>query len=113
MSKKLNSLADLANLKFDNLAPDPEPQQNEEIPFVKQQLEAHFSNKRRAGKTVTVIKGFDGDESDLKQLGKTLKKAVGVGGSIKNGEIIIQGNYRDQLIKILMDMGHSVKRIGG
>jgi translation initiation factor 1 len=60
-----------------------------------------------------VIKGFDGDESDLKQLGKTLKKAVGVGGSIKNGEIIIQGNYRDQLMKILMDMGHSVKRIGG
>ena len=76
MSKKLNSLADLANLKFDNLAPDPEPQQNEEIPFVKQQLEAHFSNKRRAGKTVTVIKGFAGDESDLKQLGKTLKKVV-------------------------------------
>ncbi len=113
MSKKLNSLADLANLKFDDLAPDPEPQENHEIPFVKQQLEAQFSNKGRAGKTVTVIRGFDGNESDLKLLGKTLKKAIGVGGSIKNSEIIIQGNYRDQLMKILIDMGHSVKRVGG
>ena len=49
MSKKLNSLADLAKLKFDDLAPDPLPQENEEISFVKQQLEAHFSNKGRAG----------------------------------------------------------------
>tara|TARA_B100000767_G_scaffold275585_1_gene313494 strand:- start:4464 stop:4805 length:342 start_codon:yes stop_codon:yes gene_type:complete len=113
MSKKLNSLADLANLKFDDLAPDPKPQENKEIPFAKQQLEAQFSNKGRAGKTVTVIRGFDGDEPDLKLLGKTLKKAIGVGGSIKNGEIIIQGNYRDQLMKILSDMGHSVKRVGG
>ncbi len=113
MSKKLNSLADLAKLKFDDLAPDPLPQENEEISFVKQQLEAHFSNKGRAGKTVTIIKGFEGNESDLKKLGKTLKQAVGVGGTFKQGEIIIQGNYREQLMKILLDMGHKVKRVGG
>lgn len=113
MSKKLNSLADLAKMKFDNLEPDREPQEPEAVAFVKQQLEAHFSNKGRAGKTVTVIKGFEGDDSDLKKLGKTLKQAVGVGGTIKHGEIIIQGNYREQLIKILLDMGHNVKRIGG
>ena len=76
-------------------------------------MEAHFSNKGRAGKTVTLIKGFEGDLQDLKALAKTLKNAVGVGGTVKNGEIIIQGNYRDALIKLLTEMGHQVKRIGG
>ena len=113
MSKKLTSLADLAKMKFENLAPDQDPVQEEETVFVKQYLEAHFSNKGRAGKTVTVIKGYEGEDSELKMLGKTLKQAVGVGGTIKHGEIIIQGNYREQLIKILSDMGHQVKRVGG
>jgi len=49
----------------------------------------------------------------LKALAKTLKNAVGVGGTVKNGEIIIQGNYREQLIQLLTDMGHQVKRVGG
>lgn len=113
MPKKLTSLADLAKMQFDNLAPDPEPQQPEATAFEKQQLEAHFSNKGRAGKTVTLIKGFEGELQDLKALAKTLKNAVGVGGTVKNGEIIIQGNYREQLIQLLTDMGHQVKRVGG
>lgn len=113
MTKKLNSFDALANIQFDKLAPDPEPVQETKIAFEKQYLEAHFSNKGRAGKTVTLIKGFKGDSSNLKVLAKTLQKAVGVGGSVKNGEIIIQGNYRDQLMKILQEMGHDVKRIGG
>ena len=49
----------------------------------------------------------------LKALAKTLKNAVGVGGTVKNGEIIIQGNYRDALIVLLIEMGHQVKRVGG
>lgn len=113
MPKKLTSLADLAKMQFDNLAPDQEPQEPEAAVFVKQQLEAHFSNKGRAGKTVTLIKGFEGELQDLKALAKTLKNAVGVGGTVKNGEIIIQGNYREQLIQLLTDMGHQVKRVGG
>ena len=113
MLKKLTSLADLAKMQFDNLAPDPEPQQPEAAVFEKQQLEAHFSNKGRAGKTVTLIKGFEGELQDLKALAKTLKNAVGVGGTVKNGEIIIQGNYREQVIQLLTDMGHQVKRVGG
>ena len=49
----------------------------------------------------------------MKALAKTLKNAVGVGGTVKNGEIIIQGNYRDALITLLTEMGHQVKRVGG
>ena len=113
MSKKLNSLEDLAKIQFENLAPDPEGYVAPEDQFVAQQLEAHFSNKGRAGKTVTIIKGFEGEKTELKKLEKHLKNAVGVGGTIKNGEIIIQGNYRDKLMTILQEMGHKVKRVGG
>jgi translation initiation factor 1 len=113
MSKKLNSLEELAKIKFENLAPDPDPLPETEPEFQAQDLEAHFSNKGRAGKTVTLIKGFEGSTEDLKALAKSLKQSVGVGGSVKDGEIIIQGNYREQLIQILTEMGYGVKRIGG
>ena len=113
MAKKLSSLEDLAKIQFENLAPDPENYVAPEDEFVPQDLEAHFSNKGRAGKTVTIIKGFEGEAHELKLLTKTLKNAVGVGGTIKNGEIIIQGNYRDKLMNLLLDMGHKVKRVGG
>ena len=113
MSKKLNSLEELAKIKFENLAPDPDPLPDTEPEFQAQDLEAHFSNKGRAGKTVTLIKGFEGSTEDLKALAKSLKQSVGVGGSVKDGEIIIQGNYREQLIQILTEMGYGVKRIGG
>ena len=79
----------------------------------KQFLEALFSNKGRAGKIVTVIRNFVGTEDDLKMLGKLLKTKCGVGGSVKDGEIIIQGNYRDKIMEILKSEGYNVKRIGG
>ena len=113
MTKKLSSLEDLAKIQFENLAPDPENYIAPEDQFVPQQLEAHFSNKGRAGKTVTLIKGFEGNAQEIKALAKELKNAVGVGGTIKNGEIIIQGNYRDKVMALLQEMGHKVKRVGG
>ena len=114
MSKKLNSLSDLAHIQFDGLAPDPpEPTSETENEFTKQYLEAHFSKKGRAGKVVTLIKGFDGEAESLKELAKILKQTVNTGGTVKNGEILIQGNYRDQIIEKLQAMGHEVKRIGG
>ncbi|MCF6182993.1 translation initiation factor [Lutibacter sp.] len=113
--KKLNNFEDLGGFVFstnDNF----EYENNEEIETLSpknQQLEAHFSNKGRAGKTVTVIKGFIGSEQDLKVLGKLLKTKCGVGGSVKDNEIIIQGNYRNKIIEILTKKGYNVKRIGG
>lgn len=113
MTKKINSFSDLAKLKFDSLAPDPEETSSSELLMDKQFLEAHYSYKGRAGKVVTLIKGFQGSSQDLKDLAKTLKNAVGVGGTVKNGEIIIQGNFRDKIMNLLQEMGHDVKRVGG
>ena len=113
MSKKLNSLEDLANIKFDSLAPDPNTCTIESTNHRKQNLEAHYSKKKRAGKVVTLIKGFQGSNLELKTLSKILKNSLGVGGTVKNGEIIIQGNSRDKIMDVLKKMGHDVKRVGG
>lgn len=70
-------------------------------------------DKHRAGKVVVIIKGFIGTTEDLKTLGKALKSKCGVGGSAKNGEIIIQGNLRDKVMEILKKEGYNYKRVGG
>ena len=70
-------------------------------------------DKRRAGKVAIIIKGFVGTAADLKALGKILKAKCGVGGSAKNGEIIIQGDLRDKVMDILAKEGYNYKRVGG
>jgi translation initiation factor 1 len=70
-------------------------------------------DKHRAGKIAVIIKGFVGTSDDLKALGKILKAKCGVGGSAKNGEIIIQGDLRDQIMDILAKEGYNYKRVGG
>ena len=113
--KKLNNFEDLKKIKFENLSPDPDPEiiQANKPSLNKQCLEAHFSSKGRAGKIVTVIKGFVGCINEVKTIEKKIKKTIGVGGSLKNNEIIIQGNYREKIISILRTMGHEVKKVGG
>lgn len=105
---KLNSLSDLKNL-FPEAVGAYQPTEK----FNKQFLEAHFSNKGRGGKTVTIIKGFEGSDENLKKLAKELKSFCGVGGTIKNDDIIIQGNFRDKIMDYLKQQGHQVKRVGG
>ncbi len=115
--KKINDLSDLGGFVFSTNEEEDfsafKDENEETLKPENQYLEAHFSNKGRGGKTVTVITGYQGSTSDLKNLAKLLKTKCSVGGSIKDGEIIIQGNFRDKIIKILTAEGYHVKRVGG
>jgi translation initiation factor 1 len=79
------------------------------LPPGKQALKVRFEKKHRAGKKVTVISGFTGPESDLKDLAKLLKSRCAVGGSVKDQEILLQGDLRDKIKGVLLKEGYSVK----
>lgn len=79
----------------------------------KQTLKVSIDRKKRSGKSVTLIEGFIGSDDDLKNLSKTLKTKCGVGGSAKDGEIIIQGEFKQKIADILTGLGYKVKLAGG
>ena len=79
------------------------------LPNEDQSLKVVIDRKARKGKEVTLVTGFVGSSEDLKSLGKTLKTKCGVGGSAKDGEIIIQGNFLQKVKDLLLDMGYRVK----
>ena len=79
----------------------------ETLPASEQCLRLSLSKKQRGGKEVTLITGFIGSSADLEALGKTLRQRCGVGGSVKDGEIIIQGDQRQKLLTILPSLGYT------
>lgn len=92
--------------------PDYSYETNEEeeeatLPPAQQRLRVQLDRKNRGGKVVTLVTGFVGTEEDLKELGKLLKSKCGVGGSAKEGEIIVQGNFKQKVLELLKKEGYT------
>ncbi len=77
-----------------------------------QELRVWLEKNHRGGKTVTVVRGFSGSDAELEDLGRTLRQKCGSGGSVKDGEILIQGDHRQRVIQWLTQLKHRVKSAG-
>lgn len=101
----------LKNLFPDHIEEDfeePKEKSEQQKPLI-----CKYEKKGRNGKPVTLIEGFEGTEEELKEISKKIKTTLGIGGSEKDGVIIIQGDHRDKIMKILQDLGYKTKRVGG
>lgn len=91
------------------VSPQDEPEetaQEEVLPKKSQRLRVSMERSGRGGKTVTIVRGFQGSDEEIAQLGKSLKQRLGVGGSVKDGEILIQGDLRQRVIDMLQADGY-------
>ncbi len=87
--------------------------EEEALPPGRQKLTVSLDKKNRKGKSVTLVSGYIGPDADLNALGKMLKSGCGVGGTVKDGIILIQGDFCDRIMDLLKSAGYPVKRSGG
>ena len=110
MSKKRN----IVYSTNPNYEYEDENEEQETLDPNDQKLKVLIDRKQRKGKSVTIITGFKGSDDDIKDLAKTLKSKCGGGGSVKDGEILVQGEFKDKIHTILFDMGYKqTKKVGG
>ena len=102
----------LKNLFPDHTPSETEPKKNESTLWM-QDDPLICKYEKRKGKPITIIEGYTGAGSDFKQLAKEIKQLLSVGGSFKNEQIIIQGDFRDKIMEFLKEKGFKVKRVGG
>jgi translation initiation factor 1 len=115
--KQSRSLSDLGSMVFstgnEGFQGFDDDTNTEAISPVNQLLEVHIEKKGRGGKTAVIVKGFEGSEEALKDLAKDLKSHCATGGSVKDGEIIIQGDLRPKVMDFLHKKSFKTKRVGG
>ena len=109
--KKIESLGGLVYSTDPNFKlPEENTEEQETIEPAQQKLKIRLDTKHRAGKAVTLVEGFIGSINDLEELGKKLKSFCGTGGSVKDGEIIIQGDNREKILQWLQKNGYKLAK---
>jgi len=113
-NKKINSLGGLVYSTDPNFKVEQDSiEEDETILPAQQKIKVRLDKKHRGGKAVTLVEGFSGNEKDRQELGKKLKTFCGTGGSVKDGEIIVQGDNRDKVLQWLQKNGYTnSKKIG-
>ncbi len=114
MSNKNKNITGVVYSTDTNFSYDIEQEESKStLPNNQQNLKIFLDKKNRAGKVVSAISGFVGSDDDLNVLGSSLKKLCGVGGTVKDGEILIQGEFRDKILTHLIKLGYKAKKAGG
>ena len=114
MSKKDKTRVNVVYSTNPNFNFEEESDQIETLDNQHQQLKVCIDRKQRKGKSVTIISGFVGSDEDMQNLAKTVKTKCGVGGNAKDGEILIQGELKDKVYDLLINLGYTkTKKIGG
>lgn len=110
MSKNKNKVGVVYSTNPDYQYEYDEPSAVGTLPAAQQKLRVRIERSGRGGKTVTIVDKFVGTNDDLETLGKTLKGRCGVGGTVKDGQIIIQGDFRERVVSLLQGMGYTQTR---